>query len=81
MAAAEISVGHPSNFGIASEKGIRDAASRGYLAGYPVVDFKVELIDGSYHLSIRMICRSSFQDTRPSRRRSTRPMRSCWNRS
>jgi elongation factor G len=31
------------------EKGIRDTAARGYLAGFPVVDFKVTLYDGSYH--------------------------------
>src|SRR4029079_2553407 len=39
----------PKNFIPAVEKGIKDAASRGYLAGYPVVDFKVILYDGSYH--------------------------------
>lgn len=39
----------PRNFIPAVEKGIRDAAARGYLAGYPVVDFKVVLYDGSYH--------------------------------
>jgi elongation factor G len=31
------------------EKGIRDAALNGILAGYPVVDFTVTLVDGSYH--------------------------------
>ena len=39
----------PKNFIPAVEKGIKDAAARGYLAGYPVVDFKVTLYDGSYH--------------------------------
>ncbi|HLW79602.1 MAG TPA: elongation factor G [Terriglobia bacterium] len=39
----------PKNFIPAVEKGIIDAASRGYLAGYPVVDFRVILYDGSYH--------------------------------
>ncbi len=39
----------PRNFIPAVEKGIVDAASRGYLAGYPVVDFRVILYDGSYH--------------------------------
>jgi elongation factor G len=39
----------PRNFVPAVEKGIVDAAARGYLAGYPVVDFKVTLYDGSYH--------------------------------
>src|SRR6195256_3122463 len=31
------------------DEGIREAMSSGVLAGYPVVDVKVELIDGSYH--------------------------------
>jgi len=39
----------PRNFIPAVEKGIVEAAARGYLAGYPVVDFKVILFDGSYH--------------------------------
>lgn len=39
----------PKNFIPAVEKGIVEAAARGYLAGYPVVDFKVVLYDGSYH--------------------------------
>ena len=39
----------PKNFIPAVEKGIVEAAQRGYLAGYPVVDFRVVLYDGSYH--------------------------------
>jgi elongation factor G len=39
----------PKNFIPAVEKGIQEAAARGYLAGFPVVDFKVILYDGSYH--------------------------------
>lgn len=39
----------PANFRPAIEKGIVDTASKGYVAGYPMVDFTVELIDGSYH--------------------------------
>ena len=31
------------------ENGIREAAASGVLAGYPLVDFKVEIVDGSYH--------------------------------
>ena len=31
------------------ESGIREAAASGVLAGYPMVDFKVEIVDGSYH--------------------------------
>ena len=39
----------PRNFIPAVEKGIVEAASKGFLAGFPVVDFKVTLYDGSYH--------------------------------
>jgi elongation factor G len=39
----------PKNYIPAVEKGIVEAAGRGYLAGYPVVDFRVILYDGSYH--------------------------------
>ncbi|MCC7153814.1 MAG: elongation factor G [Bryobacterales bacterium] len=39
----------PRQFVPAVEKGILEAAEKGYLAGYPVVDFKVVLYDGSYH--------------------------------
>ena len=39
----------PRNYIPAVEKGILESASRGYVAGYPVVDFRVTLYDGSYH--------------------------------
>ncbi|MBS1719273.1 MAG: elongation factor G [Armatimonadetes bacterium] len=39
----------PKNFIPAIEKGIREAAERGLVAGYPLVDFKVTVYDGSYH--------------------------------
>jgi elongation factor G len=39
----------PSKFLPAVDKGIQEAAARGVLAGYPMVDFKVECYDGSYH--------------------------------
>ncbi|MGM0440918.1 MAG: elongation factor G [Elusimicrobiota bacterium] len=39
----------PSNYIPAVEKGIKEAKEKGVIAGYPVVDFKVELVDGSYH--------------------------------
>ena len=39
----------PKEFINSIEKGIRDAMGRGVLAGYPVVDVKVRLFDGSYH--------------------------------
>jgi len=31
------------------ERGVRDAMSGGAVAGYPLIDIKVELVDGSYH--------------------------------
>lgn len=39
----------PQQFRPAIEKGIVEAAQSGAIAGYPLVDFKVQLIDGSYH--------------------------------
>ncbi len=39
----------PRNFFPAVEKGLRDSAQRGVLAGYPVVGLKATLVDGSYH--------------------------------
>lgn len=39
----------PREYIPAIEKGVREAADRGILAGYPVVDFKAVLYDGSYH--------------------------------
>ncbi|HVM33443.1 MAG TPA: elongation factor G [bacterium] len=39
----------PREYIPAVEKGIMDAKDNGVLAGYPVVDFKVTLTDGSYH--------------------------------
>ncbi len=39
----------PRNFIPSVEKGIVASAARGYLAGFPVVDFRVILYDGQYH--------------------------------
>lgn len=39
----------PRNFIPAVEKGVREAAQEGIIAGYPMVDFKAALYDGSYH--------------------------------
>ena len=39
----------PKNFIPAVEKGIQEARLKGFLAGYPMVDFQVELYDGQYH--------------------------------
>lgn len=39
----------PKNFFPAVEKGLRDSAQKGVLAGYPMVGVKATLVDGSYH--------------------------------
>jgi elongation factor G len=39
----------PRNFIPSAEKGVREAMKKGILAGYPIVDLKVTLYDGSYH--------------------------------
>jgi len=58
----------PRQFVPAVEKGIQDARQRGYLAGYPVVDFKVSVYDGSFHpvdsneLSFKMAGSLAFKD-------------------
>ena len=57
----------PKNYIPAVEKGIIEAAQRGYLAGFPVVDFRVILYDGSYHdvdsneLSFKLAGRIAFK--------------------
>jgi len=58
----------PRQFVPAIEKGVQDARNRGYLAGYPVVDFRVTVIDGSFHpvdsneLSFKMAGSLAFKD-------------------
>jgi elongation factor G len=57
----------PKNYIPAIEKGIKDAAARGHLAGFPMVDFRVILYDGSYHdvdsndMSFQMAGRIAFR--------------------
>jgi elongation factor G len=57
----------PRQFVPAVEKGIIETAARGYLAGYPVVDFKATVYDGSYHdvdsneLSFKVAGRLAFK--------------------
>ena len=57
----------PRQFIPAIEKGIVESAARGYLAGYPVVDFKATVYDGSYHdvdsneMSFKMAGRLAFR--------------------
>ena len=71
----------PRSFIPAVEKGIQESRLRGYLAGYPVVDFRVTLYDGSYHdvdsneLSFKTAGWLAFKDgdvSAPSRRCSSR---------
>ena len=58
----------PRQFVPAIEKGIQDARQRGFLAGYPMVDFKATVFDGSYHqvdsneLSFKMAGALAFKD-------------------
>ena len=57
----------PKTYIPAVEKGIREAAEHGFLAGYPVVDVKVTLYDGSYHdvdsseLAFKLAGRKAFR--------------------
>jgi elongation factor G len=39
----------PNKYIPAVDKGVQEAAARGVVAGYPLVDFRVECYDGSYH--------------------------------
>jgi elongation factor G len=58
----------PRQFIPAVEKGIQDARTRGYLAGYPMVDFRATVFDGSFHavdsneLSFKMAGSLAFKD-------------------
>jgi len=58
----------PRQYIPAVEKGIQDTRLRGYLAGYPVVDFRVVVTDGSYHdvdsseMAFRLAGRLAFRD-------------------
>ena len=58
----------PRQFIPAVEKGIQDARLRGFLAGYPMVDFRATVFDGSFHqvdsneLSFKMAGRLAFND-------------------
>ena len=58
----------PRQFIPAVEKGIAEAREKGYLAGYPMVDFRVTLYDGQFHsvdsneLSFKMAGRLAFKD-------------------
>src|SRR5437016_6401857 len=57
----------PRNFIPAVEKGIVEAAANGFLAGFPVVDFKCTVYDGSYHdvdsseMAFKLAARKAFK--------------------
>ena len=65
----------PRQFWAGVEKGVRDVAEKGPIAGYPVIDFKATLYDGSFHtvdsdeLSFRLAgqlaTRKGIQDSAP----------------
>ena len=58
----------PRQFIPAVEKGLQDARLRGFLAGYPMVDFRATVFDGSFHavdsneLSFKMAASLAFKD-------------------
>jgi elongation factor G len=58
----------PKEYIPAVEKGIKEASESGVLAGYPVVDLKVSLIDGSFHevdsneMAFKMAASMAFKD-------------------
>jgi elongation factor G len=58
----------PRQFVPAIEKGLQDARIRGFLAGYPMVDFRATVFDGSYHavdsseMSFKMAASLAFKD-------------------
>ena len=58
----------PRQFVPAIEKGLQEARGRGFLAGYPMVDFRATVYDGSYHavdsseMSFKMAASLAFKD-------------------
>ena len=58
----------PRQFVPAIEKGLQDARTRGFLAGFPMVDFRATVFDGSYHavdsseMSFKMAASLAFKD-------------------
>jgi elongation factor G len=58
----------PRQYVPAIEKGIQDSRMRGFLAGYPMVDFRATVFDGSFHavdsneLSFKMAASLAFKD-------------------
>jgi elongation factor G len=61
----------PKSFHPAVEKGLQDAVKKGVLAGYPVVNLKATLVDGSYHdvdsseMSFKLAARLAYKNGLP----------------
>ena len=65
----------PRGFFPGVEKGVREVAAEGALAGYPVIDFKATLVDGSFHtvdsnelsfkIAASMATKKGIQDSNP----------------
>jgi len=61
----------PKNYFPAVEKGLQEAVSEGVLAGYPVVNLRATLVDGSYHevdsneMSFKLAARLAYRDGLP----------------
>ncbi|MFN4277652.1 MAG: elongation factor G [Ferrovibrio sp.] len=61
----------PKEYVPAVEKGIRQVAASGVLAGFPVIDFKATLYDGAYHdvdssaLAFEIASRAAFREVAP----------------
>ena len=61
----------PKSFHPAVEKGLQDAIQKGVLAGYPVVNLKATLVDGSYHdvdsseMAFRLAARVAYKNGLP----------------
>ncbi len=61
----------PKEYVPAVEKGIKQVAESGVLAGFPVIDFKVTLYDGAYHdvdssaLAFEIAARAAFREVAP----------------
>jgi elongation factor G len=64
----------PGKYVPAVDRGVQEAAVRGVVAGYPLVDFKVECFDGSYHdvdsneMSFKMAGILAFRNVTPKAR-------------
>ena len=61
----------PKNFYPAVEKGLQEAMQKGVLAGFPVVNLKADLFDGSYHpvdsneISFKLAAKLAFKEGLP----------------